>query len=325
MIDCVACMIGDCRDLASSVADESIQTIITSPPYFNMRDYGVEGQIGLEGTPEAFIDSLCEVFDAYRPKLKKQGSLFVNLNDKYESKSLMMIPYLFAHEMTKRGWILRNQIMWVKPNYQPSPVKDRLVNAHEPVFHFVKSKSYTYDLDFLRQPTVDEKGDEVAQRVFDRFAKRIAESPLTDEQKADARCRLNELHEQGRLDRGARLRLNDGTTKASFGGDMKLSGRARELHENGFYFLANNPKGRTPPDILNVNVKAHRGLHEAPFPEELIEPLIRLTSNEGDVVFDPFLGTGTTVIVANRLNRIGMGCELNGDFLREELKQEVLQ
>ena len=235
-------MIGDCRDFASSFADESIQTIITSPPYFNMRNYGMEGQIGLESTPEAFIDSLCSVFDSYRAKLKKGGSLFVNLNDKYENKSLMLIPYLFAHEMTKRGWILRNQIMWVKPNYQPSPVKDRLVNAHEPVFHFVKSKSYTYDLDFLRQPTVDEKSDEVAQRVFDRFTKRIAESPLTDEQKDNARSKLNDLREEGRLDKGARLRLNDGTTKASFGGDMKLSGRAKELHTNGFYFLANTQR-----------------------------------------------------------------------------------
>lgn len=315
-------MIGDCRELASSFADESIQTIITSPPYFNMRNYGMEGQVGLEDTPKAFIRALCEVFDAYRPKLKKGGSLFVNLNDKYNNrKSLMMIPYWFAHQMTKRGWILRNQIMWVKPNYQPSPVKDRLVNAHEPVFHFVKSKSYDYDMDFLRQPTVDEKGDDVAQRVFDRFTKRVAESPLTDEQKDNARSKLNDLREEGRLDKGARLRLNDGTTKASFGGDMKLSGRAKELHTKGFYFLTNNPKGRTPPDILNVNVKAHRGLHEAPFPEQLVEPLIRLTSNEGDVVFDPFLGTGTTVVVAERLNRIGMGCELNSDFLREGLKE----
>ena len=76
---------------------------------------------------------------------------------------------------------------------------------------------------------------------------------------------------------------------------------------------------------MNVNVKAHRGLHEAPFPEELIEPLIRLTSNEGDIVFDPFLGTGTTAIVAKRMNRVGMGCELNSDFIRKEAKQEVLE
>jgi site-specific DNA-methyltransferase (adenine-specific) len=315
-------IIGDCRSIATKFEDDSIQTIITSPPYFNMRNYGNDEQIGLEETAKEYILELCGVFDLFKPKLKKGGSLFVNLNDKYVNKSLQMIPYLFAKMMTKRGWILRNQIMWVKPNYQPSPVKDRMVNAHEPIFHFVKSQSYYYDIDCLRTPTVDRKDN--ADAVYERFKNRIADSILSPEQKANAYEKLDKLHSESRLDGGARIRLNDGKTKASFGGDTKLSGRAKELQTNGFYFLTNNPKGKTPPDILSVNVKSLRGSHEAPFPELLIEPLIMASSKEGDIILDPFVGSGTLLLVADRYNRVGVGIELNEALIRPELKDLII-
>lgn len=312
-------LIGDCREKIELLDDGSIQTIITSPPYFHMRNYNDSRQLGQESDVAEYINALCDVFDKCKPKLKKTGSLFVNVNDKYEHKSLLLIPYRFAQEMIARGWVLRNQIMWFKPNFQPSPVKDRLTNTHEPIFHFVQQKKgYDYDLDPIRVPTVDRKDS--PEVVKKRFQRRIETSTLEPHMKENALADLERLYEEKRIDGGSRLKLADRNIKASHGGDEKISGRAKELKEKGYYFLTNNPKGKNPGDLFSVNVKAHRSSHEAVFPAELIRPLILVSTKENDVVCDPFAGYGTTVLVANEMKRVGVGIELNRDFVTDSVE-----
>lgn len=305
------------KDIFNAINDleeSSVRCVITSPPYYKVRDYGNPKQIGLEETPEKYVDSLVSVFEGLKNKIAPDGNVFVNLGDKYDkNKSLMLIPTMFAFEMMKKGWILRNKIIWYKPNHQPSPVKDRLTNTYEEIFHFTKQSKYYYDLDSIRIPI--EHSQEESEKVYYRFKDKIEQSNLTEEQKVSAINELNKLHKENRINKDARLKLN-GSHKPLFGGNSKLSGRAKELESKGYYFHCNNPKGKNLGDLLSVNIKAHKGIHEAVFPEELVIPLIKVGSQEGDIILDPFAGTGTTCRTAEKLNRIGLGVELNSDYVK---------
>lgn len=305
------------KDILSATNDlenNSIKCVITSPPYYKARNYGNTDQIGLEETPEKYVESLVNVFEGLKTKITSDGNLFVNLGDKYDkNKSLMLIPTLFAIQMIENGWILRNKIIWYKPNHQPSPVKDRLTNTYEEIFHFTKQRKYYYDLDSIRVPIEhDEKEGEKAHK---RFKERIEQSDLSEEQKSLAMEELSRLHKENRINKDARLKLK-GSHKTLFGGDSDLSGRAKELETKGFYFHCSNPKGKNLGDLLSVNIKSHKGIHEAIFPEELVIPLIKVGSGEGDIVLDPFAGTGTTCRVAEDLGRVGLGVELNSEYVK---------
>lgn len=303
----------DILNATHDLKNNSIKCVITSPPYYKARNYGNTDQIGLEETPEKYVESLVNVFEGLKTKITYDGNLFVNLGDKYDkNKSLMLIPTLFAIKMIENGWILRNKIIWYKPNHQPSPVKDRLTNTYEEIFHFTKQRKYYYDLDSIRIPIeLDEKD---GKKVFERFKRRIEQSELTEDQKTLATEELIRLHKENRINKDARLKIN-GSHKPLFGGDSNLSGRAKELEIKGFYFHCNNPKGKNLGDLLSVNIKAHKGIHEAVFPEELVTPLIKVGSGEGDIVLDPFAGTGTTCRVAEKLGRVGIGVELNSEYV----------
>jgi DNA modification methylase len=304
----------DIFDAIDDFEDNSIRCIVTSPPYYQARNYGNLKQIGLEETPEQYVEVLTNVFELLRNKLTNDGNLFVNLGDKYDkNKNLMLIPSMLAFSMMKKGWILRNKIIWYKPNHQPSPVKDRLTNTYEEIFHFVKNKKYYYDLDSTRIPF--EQNEDENKKVYERFYKKIHDSPnLTEIEKAMAINELNKLYKEGKINKDARLKIRN-QAKVLYGGDAKLSGRAKELATKGYYFHCNNPKGKNMGDMLMVNIKSHHGIHEAVFPEELVEPLIKMGSAEGDIVLDPFAGTGTTCRVAERLGRIGVGVELNSEYI----------
>ncbi len=143
---------GDAKTILAAMERESVDCIIGSPPYFNVRDYNVDGQIGLEATLEEYIAALCSVYDAAMPVLKRTGSCWVNIGDMYIAKDLALVPFRFALAMKARGWILRNDVIWRKTRTLPNPAKDRLVNKHEHVFHFVRSTPYYYDLDSIRLP-----------------------------------------------------------------------------------------------------------------------------------------------------------------------------
>lgn len=300
----------DIFDAIEDLTDNSIRCIVTSPPYYQVRNYGDVNQIGLEDNHELYIQKLVDVFCLLRDKLTVDGNMFINLGDKYDkNKSLMLIPTLFAHQMIKKGWILRNKIIWYKPNHQPSPAKDRLTNTYEEIFHFVKTKKYYYDLDSTRIPF--EQNEDDNKRVYDRFSKKIIDSSnLSQLEKDNAIKELNRLFKEGKINKDARIKIRN-QSKVLYGGDTKLSGRAKELESKGYYFHCNNPKGKNMGDMLMVNIKSHHGSHEAVFPEELVEPLIKMGSNMNDIVLDPFAGTGTTCKVAENLGRIGLGVELN--------------
>ena len=131
-------LIGDVIECLDKIPEKSISVIVTSPPYWQQRDYGVEDQIGQEKTPEEYIQKMVDVGDKLKEVLADDGSYFLNMGDKYVGKGLEMIPFKVATEMQKRGWLLRNVIIWFKFNHMPSSIKDRLANTWEPVYFFVK-------------------------------------------------------------------------------------------------------------------------------------------------------------------------------------------
>lgn len=146
---------GNCIDVLKSIPDESVDCIVTSPPYYAQRDYNSEAQVGSETTPQEYIQVLVKVFDECFRILKKEGSLWLNLGDKYVKGNLLGMPWRVAIALQDKGWILRNDVIWHKPNAMPSSVKSRLTTDHEYVFFFTKSASnYYFDQDAIREPHV---------------------------------------------------------------------------------------------------------------------------------------------------------------------------
>ena len=143
---------GDATETLQELPAESVNMVMTSPPYWKLRDYGVDGQLGREETAGAFVQNLADVFDEVKRVLRPDGSLWLNLGDTYDDKDLQQIPARVALELQQRGWILRNRVTWAKPNPMPQSVKDRLNDTTEAVFHFVKERDYWYDLDAIREP-----------------------------------------------------------------------------------------------------------------------------------------------------------------------------
>ena len=146
---------GDCFDVLPTLPDESVHMVMTSPPYWNLRDYDHADQLGLEPESDQYVQNMADVFDEVKRVLRPDGSLWLNLGDTYENKDLQQIPARVALELQQRGWILRNRVTWAKPNPMPQSVKDRLNDTTEAVFHFVKNKSYWYDLNAVREPHSD--------------------------------------------------------------------------------------------------------------------------------------------------------------------------
>lgn len=259
---------GDAVSVMKSWPDEFIDLVLTSPPYFGLRDYGVKGQIGRELDAPHYIENLLEVLSECRRVLKPTGSLFLNIGDSYKDKTLLAIPWRVALALMEEGWILRNEIVWAKPWGLPHPVKDRLNTTHEKIFHLVKEKSYYYDLDAIRIPT-----------------KGIYREPKRTERNVD------------RLD--------------PHGGQSGLSGGFKP-----------NPLGKNPGDVWSIGPETRpkqqivpgATSHFAPYPEELCERPIKAACPSGGIVLDPFMGSGTTAVVAKRLGRHFLGIELSPDY-----------
>jgi DNA modification methylase len=150
----VKILIGDVRENLRALASDSIHCIVTSPPYYGLRDYGVEGQIGLEATPAEFLSVMVEVFEEVRRVLREDGSCWVNMGDSFIQKSLYGMPWRFALALKDSGWYLRRDIIWSKPNPMPESCRDRCTTAHEYIFMFTKSPKYFYDRDAIAEPCV---------------------------------------------------------------------------------------------------------------------------------------------------------------------------
>ena len=287
-------IVGDCLAGLRTLPDESVHCCVTSPPYWGLRDYGHDGQIGLEATPEAYVARMVEVFREVRRVLRDDGTLWLNLGDSYaamrdsksvpdtlrgdsngtavssaanrnpaslraaglKSKDLVGIPWRVAFALQADGWWLRQDIIWAKPNPMPESVQDRCTKAHEYVFLLAKSERYYYDAEAVSEAATGRECGNVQ------------------------------------------------ATKAARSGDQKHR-TAANLHA----IAAAETRNRR--SVWTVTTKPYSGAHFAVMPPDLVEPCIKAGCPEGGTVLDPFAGSGTTLAVAAELGRNAIGCELN--------------
>ena len=287
---------GDCRETMRKWAKEGVkaQTCVTSPPYYGLRDYGRDGQIGLEETPEEYIEAMVEVFRCVRDVLADDGTVWLNIGDSYfphngsrgnktpagdtlrgrdneyqpapklrangiKGKDLIGIPWMLAFALRADGWYLRQDIIWHKPNPMPESVQDRCTKAHEYIFLLSKSQKYYYDHEAIKEQSLSKS-------------------------------------------EGIRF----GGNKYGDNNDPKYATKSGNVSKE--YEVANKRS------VWSVPVKPYSGAHFAVFPQELIEPCILAGAPVGGIVLDPFMGSGTTAQVAQNLGRQYIGCELNTDY-----------
>lgn len=314
---------GNTIDILREMPDDSIDCCITSPPYWNKRQY-VNGGIGLEADFNEYIGALIDVFTEVYRVLKPTGSFWLNIGDTYLNKSLLNIPWRAAIALTDNGWILRNTIIWNKVKGGMDNTNDRLRNMYEPVFHFVKSNSYYYNVDAVRNNPKSTKvvnGAVVsATGVSGIHYKRKIElsTELTDEQKHNAFIELDSVLKQVQNGEVFDFRMViKGTQRTTHSDSERVSGRAKELHEKGFYFLKYISKGSKPGDIWDIIPEDSQGRkgHFAPYPEDLCKTPVILTCPKGGVVLDPFVGTGTTCVVALSYGVKSVGIDIANEYL----------
>ena len=285
-------LFGDCRETLKTI-DVKARMCVTSPPYYGLRNYGdEEKQIGMEQTPEEYIEQLVDVFRSVRDVLTDDGTLWLNIGDTYynyrsdgnypkqtvsktkqdlpnfspvrgnklqglKQKDLIGIPWMLAFALRADGWYLRQDIIWNKPNPMPESVKDRCTKAHEYIFLLSKNRYYKYDNEAIKEPVKQDWG---------------------------TRDRTNGKYH------------NPGTGLAPHSG------------------LSKSYTTKNKRSVWTVTNKPYKGAHFAVFPPDLIEPCILAGSEENDIVLDPFMGSGTTAMLAKKHNRKYIGCELNEDY-----------
>jgi DNA modification methylase len=318
---------GDCRTTMRRwvALGFRAQMCVTSPPYFGLRDYGHPGQLGLEKSPDEYVKSMVEVFRCVRDVLADDGTLWLNLGDSYagyhgnknseiptsstngwtngynenkraggkpqdiglKPKDLIGIPWRVAFALQADGWYLRQDIIWHKPNPMPESVTDRCTKAHEYIFMLSKSARYFFNNDAIREPWEGEAAKAVAMGT-------------------------KEVGQRG-INASARRGLTDGQAT-----QFKKQGHSGYFGADGKCLL--NPLGANKRSVWRVATRPYKGAHFATFPPALIEPCILATSRPGDIVLDPFMGSGTTAQVALQHGRQYMGCELNPEY--EGLQRE---
>lgn len=318
-------LLGDALKTLASCSPGCIDCCMTSPPYWGQRAYA-GGGIGLEETHGAYVESLLAIIAEVKRVLKPSGSFWLNIGDAYHRKSLVGIPWRVALAMTDRqGWILRNSVIWNKVKGGPDNATDKLRNVHENVFHFVKSDRYFYDTDAIRCKPGQAKvvnGSVVSATGVSgvRYRRQIELSTaLTEDERQAAYKALEAILDDVRLGKLSDFRMIiRGQQRATHSDSEKVSGRARELAERGFYFLKYHPNGAKPRDVWDILPEdtQKRKLHFAPYPEDLCRIPILATCPEGGVVLDPFAGTGTTNLVAFWLGRKSVGIEVSAEYIR---------
>lgn len=285
-------IIGDCVDTLRSLTGKvKVQTCVTSPPYFGLRDYGHDGQLGLEETPELYVAEMVKVFRAVRDVLADDGTLWLNIGDSYargfgggtpgekastnvgaykdrkpgkvpsglKGKDMIGIPWMLAFALRADGWYLRQEIIWAKPNPMPESVTDRCTKSHEQIFLLSKSEKYFFDHVAIKEKAVGEASGNKERK----------QRPSADVLKLGAQA---------------------GSIPWA-GGEM-----------------------RNKRDVWTIASQPYKGAHFAVFPEALVVPCILAGSRVGDIVLDPFMGSGTTAAVAVKNNRRYLGCEINDDY-----------
>ena len=295
-------LIGDVRQKIKEIKSRKVQAIITSPPYWGLRDYDSQDQIGQEDFPEQYVENMVSLAKEFKRVLRKDGTLWLNLGDTYfgakgghwssdnsatndrtgtkyrehrkappkhsylKVKDLVGIPWKVAFALQRDGWYLRNDIIWAKNNPMPEAVKDRFAKSHEHIFLFSKSKKYYFDYE-----AVLEEYTEPMNRWGGETLKAEGES-LWDK----------------------------GTGHSTY--------RNRNMRPN--------PKGKVRKDVWRLNTSSFSGAHFAVFPDTIPKIAIQASTKEGDIVLDPFMGSGTTAVMAQRLGRQWLGIEVNHEYAK---------
>ncbi|HYE29939.1 MAG TPA: site-specific DNA-methyltransferase [Methylomirabilota bacterium] len=314
---------GDCREVLKTLPDESVQCCVTSPPYFQLRDYHVDGQLGLEKTPSDFIREMVKVFTEVRRVMKKDATLWVNMGDSYASawgcsrrstvgngscpltervnrltgtlkeKDMVGMPWMLAFALRDEvGLHLRCDVIWHKPNPMPESVTDRPTKSHEYLFLFSKQEKYFYDAEAILEPCSPNTNLRVSQNV----AAQIGST---------------------RANGGAKT---NGNMKAVVRGGVnpkaKENATGSRQNESFSAAVAGPVTNRNKRSVWTVPTKGFSGAHFATYPPELITPCILAGTRPGDVVLDPFAGSGTTGEVALELGRRFLGIELNPEYIK---------
>lgn len=309
---------GDALTVLRRLPDKCCRCCVTSPPYFNLRDYGVPGQIGLEPTMQEYIVRLVEVFAEVKRVLTDDGTLWVNIADSYSgsgkgaalypenakkykqgtntgscgvaaitknkydlpNKNLMGIPWRLAFALQDSGWILRQDIIWSKSNCMPESVRDRCTKSHEYIFLFAKRQRYYFNSEGIKEPIADSTIDRLAQDLE---------------------------HQSG----SARAHGGVKTMKA-VGGSRGVFGGKQSRHRGNQELTAY----RNKRSVWNMPTASCGKNNYATFPDELAVNCILAGTAEGDIVLDPFVGSGTTCRVANRYGRRYIGIDLNSEYCK---------
>ncbi len=312
-------LLGDSLEILRSWEKETIDLVITSPPYFQQRNYGNASiGIGNEETQHKYLEKILAVFFECVRVLKPSGSIVFNLGDKYIDGGLSLLPYRFAiAAIESKKVFLVNQVTWSKLNPTPRQDKRKLVQAAEPFFIFAKSKEYYFDLDsYLSHLDKASKigKNKPTEKLGKQYYELIEKSELSREQKEKALKALQDailaVH-NGEIE-SFRMKIR-GIHKEAYGG--MEGGRNNQIRNNGFTIikLLGN---RLKKDIIECPVETDKdNAHPAIYPLYIVQELIKLLSKEGSIVLDPFCGSGTTCLAAKKLNRHYIGIEINPDYV----------
>jgi site-specific DNA-methyltransferase (adenine-specific) len=317
-------MLGDALKVIQQLPASSIDAALTSPPYWGKREYA-NGGIGLELDYRDFVRHLGDLCAEVKRVLKPEGSFWLNIGDTYQDKGLVGVPWRVAFELTDhQGWIMRNSVVWNKVKSGMDNTKDRLGNVHEMVFHLVKQPKYYYNADAIRSRPREAKivnGAVVSGTGVSgvRYRRQIELSTsLSPEERGEAFRSLGKMLADVAAGRISDFRMIiRGQQRATHSDSEKLSGRAKELRDKGFYFLRYHPNGSKPSDVWDILPEdtQNRESHFAPYPVDLCRIPILATCPEGGVVLDPFCGTGTTLIAARDMGRKSIGIDISREYL----------
>jgi site-specific DNA-methyltransferase (cytosine-N4-specific) len=339
---------GDALAVLRTMPDQSVDCCVTSPPYFGLRDYGEEGQYGLEASPAEYVETMRALFAEVRRVLADDGTLWLNLGDSYSSKTkgtggtgrstlgaasggnaiseagilrsqerqqmrtrrfntdvpeknLVGIPWRTAFALQDDGWILRNDVIWAKPNAMPESVADRLSTKHEHLFLFSKSPRYWFDLDAVREPLLRPEA--------------VTEGIVFGGKNPEVGSRRGGTYKPSRRDSFAR-----GTKEQLAPGQSMVQHR-----EDRPDVVAGSPLGRNPGDVWTVSTRPFSEAHFAVMPAELARRAVVAGCKPGGMVLDPFSGSGTTGLVAGQTGRRYVGIDLNRDYLDLSLRTRLAQ
>lgn len=329
----VLLLVGAAEHVLAQLPEASVDCVMTSPPYWGKREYAAAG-LGLEARPAEYVTALLRVGAELSRVLRPTGSFWLNLGDSYQAKNLLGLPWRVAHGlMDQQGWVLRNDVIWNKVKGSPDNARDKLRNVHEHLFHFVKDpRGYYYDDAAVRSPPRRARivnGAVVSATGVRgvRYERQIElSSALSEAEKAAARAALRGALadlEAGRL--GDFRMVIRKQQRATHSDRSRVSGRARELEQRGFYFLKYHPGGAKLGDVWDVLPEDTQGreAHFAPYPEDLCKVPLLATCPPGGVVLDPFCGTGTTLVVAHALGRRGVGIDVARAYLEQAERRLV--